>query len=170
MAETPDEAAGGALTDDEIEEEMLAYLRTVVEKIIDYGWALQTVFDPDGDPAKMFTYTAGLTDRGLPELWIATLAPEQAGRILNSVAELVVDGLPPTPGSVVDAGWSTPFRFHGPCDLEAVEVGVAVTLAPGPVTLLQVLWPDTAGLYPGDVGYDEARFPQRLLPLEGVES
>lgn len=139
---------------------MDAYLGRVAALIDEHGVMLQAVF---GDSvADAFTYTVGLTGRGLPELWLGTLAPEQAGPILNAAAKQTA--LEPGP---LDLGFSVPFRIRGPVDVDEAAVGVARQMHPlSDVVVLQVLWPDEAGLFPDEPGYDE-RFPQRVLPLAG---
>jgi hypothetical protein len=68
-------------------------------------------------------------------------------------------------GVPVDAGFSVPFRLRGP--VTGAEVYIAERLQPDlPVTVLQVLWPDPAGRFPDEPGYDHAGFPQQVLDLD----
>lgn len=145
---------------------MDAYLGRVASIIDEHGVMLQVVF---GDSvADAFTYTVGLTGRGLPELWLGTLAPAQAGPILNAAAKKQrARGGAFQPGRL-DLEFSVDFRVHGPVDVDEAAVGVARQMHPlSDVVVLQVLWPDEAGLFPDEPGYDERRFPQRVLPLAG---
>ena len=147
------------------------YVARMAEIIAEKGWAVQAV--GAATAPESFCYTVGLAQRGLPELWLGTLAPAQAGGILNAVAQAAIDGaVVLLPGAIVDVAYSTPFRLRGPVDPEAAEAFVALRLQgdlpgiPGvPVRVLQVLWPDQEGLFPDDPGYDQARFPQRLLEV-----
>jgi len=61
-----------------------------------YGWALQYV-EAD-DPHEAFGYTAGLSMRGLPELVVRGLAPEDTWAVLNDLAEDCTSGRLPEPG------------------------------------------------------------------------
>jgi hypothetical protein len=144
-----------------VRDEMLGRLAEMVSRS---GWALQGVF---GDTVEsVFTYTVGLTEAGLPELWAGSLDPRQAGQFLNVLARRALDlgGLPV--GEPVDAGFNVPFRLRGPVQPRAGEAFAAFQMyGEDAVALLQVLWPDAADKYPDEWGYDHAGFPQRLLPL-----
>lgn len=136
-------------------------------------WAVQGVFGGIGHSGDLpFAYTIGLTALELPELWIGTMPMPQGARILNDLAVLARErgGLPI--GELIDAEWSTKFRTHGPVDLEAARVAIATEVYPWPqiVTVVQILWCDEAGRFPGEPDYDQARFPQRLLPMRGEQS
>jgi hypothetical protein len=137
--------------------------------IAEHGWSLQTVLGDEHSYG--FTYTVGLTAKGLPELLLDTLAPRQAGPVLNACADHMVEHGPlevPDPSVLLRLpDWSVPFRLHGPIDPQAAEAFLALRFAedPGEVRLLQVLWPDEEGRYPGDDGYDVETFPQRLMPV-----
>lgn len=144
------------------------YWNEMAGMIARVGWAVQGVFGET--PEDMFSYTIGLTDKGLPELWIGTLGPQQSQPVLNGLAELALsrhgrgEALPI--GEPIDAEYSVPFRLRGPVDVEAAEAFGAVRWAiDKPVTLLQVLWPDNEGRFPDQDGYDQGHFPQRVLPL-----
>lgn len=140
------------------------YLQGVAALVEQHGWAVQAVF---GDqPGEAFSYTVGLTDKGLPELWLGSIGPDAATEILNACARWLLaagaDGL--VNGAEFDAEFSVPFRLRGPCSLQAAEVKVAQALHPlSEVAVWQVLWPDEAGLFPADEGYDTVKYPQRLL-------
>jgi hypothetical protein len=146
-----------------LRDEMLGRLAEMVSRS---GWALQGVF---GDTVEsVFTYTVGLTEAGLPELWLGSLDPRQAGAVLNGLAVMhlaaAADGGLPV-GEPVDCEFSVRFRLRGPVQARAGETFAAFQMyGEEAVSLLQVLWPDAAGKYPDEWGYDHAAFPQRLLP------
>lgn len=150
-------------------DEAATYEQKLQALIDEHGWACQNVFPPDGGgPEDSFTYTVGLTRKDLPELWLGTLAPNQASMILNAVARHTVDHGPVEPGTLALEDWSVPFRIHGPCDVDSAEAFLARRMhadLPTEVLIMQVLWPDEAGRFPGEADYDETKFPQRLLPL-----
>lgn len=64
-----------------------------------YGWAMPYVAG-DTLPAS-FAYTAGLQLRGLPELVVSGLPPEQAWLVLDDVAGRATAGLALVDGAVV---------------------------------------------------------------------
>lgn len=142
------------------------YLTLVRSRIEAEALVVQHVLPEPGGVGH--SYTLGLTDAGLPELWLSGLAPVHAARILEDVAvkAFTEGGLEP---GFIDVGWSTSLRVRGPVALEEAEVFVALQMWPHPfvVSVLQVCWPDTAGRFPEDDGYDGERFPQRVLGLRG---
>lgn len=141
------------------------YLQQVVDLIDKHGWAVQGVFGQD-HAWEAFSYTVGLTAEGLPELWIGSLGPTQSTPILNALAERLVTERALPADEPVDVGYSVPFRIRGPVEYSAAEAFVAGRLYDDAnVTVLQVLFPDAAGVFPDEDGYDNARFPQRVLPL-----
>lgn len=153
------------MTPDELEGRLDAYMVKMMDGIHEHGWMIQGVFGTADDPGS-FSYTAGLTGTGHPELFIDTLAPNQAGGILNAVARLVRDDkLTPRQGEQFDAEYSCPFAWHGPIDADEAEVNTTRSIYGRDITVWQVLWPDTEGRFPGADGYDDDRFPQRLMPL-----
>lgn len=64
-----------------------------------YGWALQYVLEDQ--LADSYAYTCGLTLRGLPELVVVGLAPEQSWSVLNDVAAQMTAGRRLAPGDVL---------------------------------------------------------------------
>lgn len=147
---------------------LLAHVRSLIKA---HGWAVQGVFDND-DPAKNFAYTVGLTEAGLPELWVATLSPVQGGALLNATVKTVLERFADVVSEgELDVEWSVPVRLRGPVSAEEAEANAATALYPHPrvVSVMQVLWPDTEGRFPGDDGYDEVGFPQRVLSYRGVD-
>ncbi len=144
---------------------MARYLKRVQAVADRHGHALQVV---RGDSViEHFAYTVGLTPQARPELWIGSLSVNQSGELLNDlVRNQPSDAF--VHGALLLGGprWSVSVRIRGPVDMDAADISVATRMYPDlPVSCMQVLWPDPAGLYPDDVGYDLARFPQRLLPL-----
>lgn len=141
-------------------------MEDVLAKIAAHGWMVQGVF---GDTAEsVFSYTVGLTEKGLPELFVATLDPRQATPILNDLARLAVarQGLPVDED--IDIDYSIPFRLRGRCLPRDAEAFTAISLyGEQGVDVMQVLWQDAAGRFPTEQGYDQAGFPQRLLPCHG---
>jgi hypothetical protein len=122
------------------------------ERIGQYGYTLIAVFDPDEvDPP--FTYTVGLSRSCHPELILVRMNPRQASSILGSIAEAILRDGPIATGKRL-AG------FIDGYDIKAVPVpNSPLAMARhfyGPeIKALQILWPDTSGVLPGETGFDE---------------
>ncbi len=95
---------------DHPEATMQEWLEAIYKLVEKQGWVVQFVED-DRTP---YAYTVGLHERGLPELLVTGLSTESATRILNSVAEYLVDGGKPVPGEQILIG--------GEALLEVVQV------------------------------------------------
>lgn len=62
------------------------YMQRLLDIIGRHGWLVQYV-GPDREADRFgFGYTIGLTDAGLPELYVVATAPADCARILNSLA------------------------------------------------------------------------------------
>ncbi|GFG98639.1 DUF4262 domain-containing protein [Mycobacterium timonense] len=139
------------------------YLDLLRETIADHGWAVQFV-ESDKNP---FAYTAGLHDLGLPELLITGLLAEVSGRVLNSIAHMIVDdGTLLAPGMHID--------YQDRFLIEVIEVEhpdvhlkFAVRLLGPQVRALQLVWADDGGRWPWDPGWGRGR---RRQPVLGVRS
>lgn len=129
----------------------------IIERV---GWAVQGV----SGGGNSFCYTVGLSESNLPELFLDGMPPQQGQAILNAVATRLRAGETITPGEppLHLVGYPVTFRLRGPVDSAAAEANTARRLY-GDIILWQILWPDREGRFPGDPGYDQATFPQRLI-------
>ncbi len=155
--------------------------RKVVREKIDQmveqqGFAIMTAaHDPEYGT---FSYTIGLAKRWWPELVLTSLGPQSARMILKeTVRRLTAIDTIPTAGMVVEKAVNTPLRLGPIADKylsghlilandRAMRKGYGSleNTANGPsLPALQVIWPDTAGLYPDNPLYDHERLPQPLL-------
>lgn len=75
------------------------------------GWMVQYVEGSDHEPS--FAYTVGLTGKGYPELYVATLPAQESAMLLNEVARRIIDGDDRIPGVIALAGGGT-FRVEHP--------------------------------------------------------
>jgi hypothetical protein len=142
-----------------------AFLNNALTMIDKHGWQVTGVGGGAGSPP--FAYTAGLTALGRPELVIAGLGFENMQAILNTVAAIgpVEDGA--VLSDVLGGGLKVRIRAGKPT--EALYPGTAYRLYQDRVQLLhQVLWPDNAGLFPGEPGFALADL-QPLLDREGLQ-
>ncbi|HWF69652.1 MAG TPA: DUF4262 domain-containing protein, partial [Mycobacterium sp.] len=122
------------------------------------GWIVQFV-ESDRAP---YAYTVGLHKRGLPELLITGLPPQRAARILNSVAEYLVNGGRPIPGERILIG--------GEVLLEVVQaqhpdahMNVAVAFYGPALRALQLVWPDDRGHRPWCAAFSNGEIRQPVL-------
>lgn len=126
---------------------LAAYLRDVRNVVAKHGWMVQGVAPRVGDTGVSFAYTVGLTAAGHPELIIVGLPVEIAYDLLENAAQRATDTTI-NAGDTLDGIATAPLRVAAVDDLGPVSV--ARQLYPGRVKLLQLLWPDKDGAYPGD--------------------
>jgi hypothetical protein len=139
------------------------YLDILREVIRGHGWAVQYV----EDDRRPLAYTIGLHDRGLPELLMTGLSARPAQRVLNSMAHMIVDDSTVlAPGMHID--------YQDEFLLEVVEVehpdahmNFAIRLCGPDVSALQLVWADSRGRWPWEVGWGHGR---RRQPVLGVRS
>lgn len=143
------------------------YFFKLRELIKIHGFTLIGVFDDVGnDPS--FVYSIGLTEMGWPELLlIGDINPMFLEIIMTEVVDhfrKVGSVVPGDIGGIITGGY----------DLRVIEVDSAVAGAkygcqvknfyPGrDIKFMQVLWPDKAGVFPNEEGYDNER-PQPVVP------
>lgn len=145
------------------------FMASVATNIDIHGVHLTGVFPTSADSDIPFTYTTGLAERGLPEVLVSTLPHEVAATILNNVARKAIAGEQLSPGLRDDLVAGYPAWLVEATDVS--DFGVARrrlwALGRDPLTLrgLQLCWPDTAGLFPWQDGYDVGcRQPLRGRP------
>ena len=118
-------------------------------RLIDtHGWAVIGVFPTCAEDGPPFSYTVGLTDRGLPELAIYGLPPQTAGGVLNVAARHAVDNgeLPcgqPITGLLAGGLPVVAVAIEDTYDLTTVRGLYGVVLA-----AQQIVWPDSQGRMP----------------------
>lgn len=134
------------------------WLAAIRETVTKHGWAVQFV-ESDRTP---YGYTVGLHERGLPELLVTGLPPQKAARLLNSVAEYLVDGGKPTPGERILIG--------GEVLLDVVQVehpdahmNVAVAFYGTGLKALQLVWADDRGHRPWCAEFANGQARQPVL-------
>ena len=143
------EAVGGAWS---IEDDTLANIRDTIDE---HGWWVGLLPAEGEEPA--FAYTIGLQQRfGHPELIVFGLALETMHVILNTCGELVREGAsfaPGVPTSGILRGHDVSFRAVRDRASLGEYLGYATRYyGDRPLTVLQCLWPDKAGRFPGEPG------------------
>lgn len=124
-----------------------AYLAAA--SITKHGWMIQGVAPHVGQTGVSFAYTVGLTTAGLPELTIIGPPIDVSTEILNDAARYSL-GATINDGDVLENAASVPLRATTVTDLEPFKVARALY---NPITMLQLVWPDPHGSYPGDPGW-----------------
>lgn len=140
------------------------YLKQIRKMIHEYGWFVQGVFPTGSDRDPEFAYTIGLTEAGLPELLIAgTMRTNVLHQLVNAAAvRHVKDEL--VAGQTVDDIANVVFQVRecgpdAPVQQAHNYYGDPHRLT-GKVRVLQLVWPDERGVYPGTFLWtDEARQP-----------
>lgn len=118
-------------------------------RLIDtHGWAVIGVFPTSPEDGAPFSYTAGLTDRGLPELAIYGLPPHTAGGVLNAAARHAIDHGPlscgePINGLLANGLSVVALAMDDTDDLSTVRGLYGVVLA-----AQQIVWPDARNRMP----------------------
>lgn len=143
---------------------MMQYQKLLAHKVAESGWVVQGVFPRQGHPEDggMFAYTIGLHAAGLPELILsAPAAPEFLQHVLNGFAKRHLaneikpgDRIGYKELEVSHELQVTDQQFQV---IEAVNAPAyqAEAFAGKPVRVLQLLWPDDEGRYPGEEGYQD---------------
>ena len=137
-------------------DDYLDVLRAIMR---DRGWAVQYV----EDEPRPFAYTIGLHPRGHPELMITGLPPQLSARLLNTIAQRILEGgMVLRPGERIDCA--------GEYLLEVVEVDhpdVHLVFALGifdePFRALQLVWTDDRRHWPWDRGWSHGRRRQPVF-------
>jgi len=142
----------------------------IVEAVQEYGWAVELIEAGEGEAEPAFAYTVGLYQSfGAPELIVFGLAQEVMHEMLNTCGERIKAGetLPvdePFAGVLEDYAVKLR-RVHAPESFRE-HVGYAIWFNDGkPFPLLQLVWPDKAGRFPGEPGVNPSLAKlQPLLP------
>lgn len=143
--------------------------RDAADKVRQYGHMVMAVFpDTESDPPMPgFSYTAGLvTTYSHPEVIVFGLPPEVAHQLLNAVAARIKNGELRIEDGMRDdktlIGMSVVFRAVPPEQVRG-HLNMARALQDD-VRAFQMIWPDAAGRFAWDSGFDEKyRDAQPLL-------
>lgn len=122
-----------------------------------HGWAVQTVLSDGVKPG--YSYTVGLSKRGLPEMLIVGLDQKFAQTILNNAVAKLVDGkITGRPGELVSELANLPLapRFSSDGVIEEFALGARryARETGSSMTLIQLVLPDRTGLFPWDARCD----------------
>jgi hypothetical protein len=139
--------------------------RTVVTDIEEFGWHGVSRFPGESQPDHY--YTVGLRQTyDHPEILIVGLAGDVPHGMARALVGAIADGASFGAGDRSDAileGYDVTFSSVGP-DVSRKWLPLAAWYYDDDSwEALQLLWPDRAGLFPGEDRSDEDRSPQVLL-------
>ena len=138
--------------------------RTFVDDVHSFGWHVVDVGSADDLPR--WSYTGGLTHTvGGPELVMCGLDGPLMQRCLDMVGRLVRDGLDPADGALVGDvldGFDVQLRTVAPGWGRALFGHLRWFTQVDEPAVVQVVWPDKDGHFPGD-----AAFPEGLADRQG---
>jgi hypothetical protein len=148
-----------------------------------FGWAVQGVFPNENTPEgarKWFAYTIGLLARfHHPELLVAGLPLDTAMHVLNCAGELVRKGtvfesgsdfngvlkdLPVRAVQITDRYMGIGHRYYQQYPMTD-KLQVVTRHVVGTLPVLQLLWPDKDGNFPGEPDVDAATAKDQTLEL-----
>ncbi len=133
------------------------YAKKLEEIIRKHGYVVQHVLPDYEKMAPPCSYTIGLADEGLPELFVFGLPGESAQVIVNTLAKrLRKEGKLPTdqPLDEVFEGAKCVLHEVTQEQLGSHLPGARARQHPKPIRAIQIVWPDPAGLFPWETGFD----------------
>ena len=145
--------------DDKHDEKLLA-------DIEEYGWHLVAINDAEEEPDYVFSVGMFHT-LGKPEICIFGLSETTVmGEILNNIGQLMRDGQEFTDGTISDEileGFNCVFRKVNP-EMYEEYFGYARWYYEGDdFPMLQCVWPDKNGKFPGEREFDSAYLPAQPI-------
>lgn len=151
----------------------MSYAQEMIrDRLKKHGLAIQFTFPTEEGQGPRFAYTIGMTDIGHPELLVIGLPDELAGLVFNQVhnelrtgqrtgRELMIEKILSVPLLVhaTDPGKSCAYTIQG--DEHYRIRGLRPVYS-------QLIWPDPAGIYPHQEGFDEDM--KQIQPYLGIIS
>lgn len=124
------------------------------------GWAVIGVFADPASDSPSFSYTVGLTAKGLPELITLGLPTDVAHSILNDAARRLIAGERFESGQRISELANMPMAVAhvDPADARHTAYAAFKEFPEGP-RFLQLVWPDRKGAFPGEPECED-RFAQ----------
>lgn len=142
----------------------------VEEYIEKKQWAIISVAPDEGSDELGFMYTVGLTEHGMPEIFVSGYCPA-LGSAINKLGNFMVKTktvpLGAFDGNLTLKGTGETLRLdvREIEDIEAFNKEYATTavIRYGNVAGIQLVWPDTSNTLPHEGGYESCCCPQILL-------
>lgn len=154
------------IDDQTFNERAQALFHQLEDNIDRNGYTFMGVFGTEDQPITGFVYTIGLTEKGMPEVFVSgNYGAHSMQAIAGTVAQELVShaeaGTEPALGVREDL-------FNLKVELRVVtdtdKCNVARRFYGDRVRVLQVIWSDKEGRLPHEDGYDVTKFPQEILP------
>jgi hypothetical protein len=136
------------------------YLNHMSDLIAQYGWAVQGVSRDRLHPP--WAYTAGLTERGLPELVVTGMPVTEATCLLNEIASHALHAGLPLPGEQIPLDGGPLIEIITVAE-PAAHLNLAVSLYGPQIRALQVGHADDRDHWPWDAHYCGIRGGQPVL-------
>ena len=125
-----------------------------INNIETYGLAIIGVMGDDGIHAPL-TYTAGMAESDLPEMMLSGVLPMHAHTLLNDTYAAVKDGKASLDvGSRIEGIVANGITLVVCAGLPNHMANIARSIYGFHVQVVQLIYPDLAGHYPWDEGYD----------------
>jgi hypothetical protein len=138
--------------------------RAVVDDIARFGWHGVSRFPGESQPDHY--YTVGLQETfGHPEILIVGLAGDVPHGMARAAVDAIKDGVTFSASTRSDAileGYDVAYASVSPSAANGWLPLAAWYYEDRPWDVLQLLWPDRDGRFPGEDGYDDERSPQDL--------
>jgi len=146
-------------------EQIRQHMEAMIQK---FGWFVQGVFPTAGSPGQEFSYSVGLHDKGLPEVLVIGLPMQSAHVLVNDVANYLVaqkeKGWHVGETLLNHDNWPMPFYLLPAADDTGTMYATgAHRRSSGAAKYLQVVWPDTQGLFPWQTGYEDRFRPEQSV-------
>lgn len=142
-------------------------IRDRVEK---FGLAIQFAFPTEEGQGPRFAYTIGMTDIGHPELLVIGLPDELAGLVFNQVHDELRTGQRSGTELVIEKILSVPLQVHatdpGKSSTYTIQGDEYYRIRGLKPVYSQLIWPDPAGVYPHQDGFDEDM--RQIQPYLGI--
>lgn len=140
------------------------YLDRLRQGVLEHGWMVQYV---EGEPTP-FAYTIGLHEAGLPELLITSVSPDDARRLLNTVADYMIHAREPAAGDIIELpdDWQAEFVAVSTPD---AHMGFAIEMYGPEVRALQLAWRDADGHSPWCPDFNAGGPRQPVLGVRGPD-
>jgi hypothetical protein len=134
-------------------ERVKAFNQNLEAIIARVGWAVLYIFDSENEGRPPFAYTVGLAARHLPELLTIGLPRDAAHPLLNALArDLMAGHQLPLNTPVIGYVPGYPLLLRLASAKAAVHYAKAVEVRYDDYQVLQVVWPDDQGRFPGQPG------------------
>ena len=147
-----------------------ALIKMVDENIKKHGRMVLSIMGTPGSNREYpYAYSIGHAEKGNPELMLTSLGGDTATYLVNAAAN-----------ELAKRNW----KVEAEDRIQLENVAIRFIAAPGfedeargaqhrartknaqNLSFLQILWPDTSGLFPDEEGYDHLTFPQPIWQHE----